>query len=153
MTQKDLYPRPSRLHLWLGPALLVVALLGAIFLVFHQWTPAQNAATETQQATRFITVAGTGKLEMEDGKFFVRGAWQPEVALGAIDKNTFIVTDRTERGIGRMDIIQNHYLGRHVTVIALVEAKVDNETVFRPVHTDHLTIFRHSDGLPGRNAR
>ena len=128
-----------------------VLLVAGVFVGLMQ-KPAKSAVAAEERATRFITVAGTGRLEEESGKFFVRASCKLEVALGAIDENTFIVTHSTSGGLGRMTVIRNRYLGQYVTVIAIVEVEVDNETVFRPVHTDHLTIFRHSDGLPRQSA-
>ncbi len=143
---------------------VAVLVIGGTLLAFY-WlasaylteTSAPTPTIETR-ATRLITVAGTGKLEEEGGKLFVRGTGQPEVELGTIEfhrnRRTIIHPMGADLGGPTVEVVadafREHYLNQRVSVIATVEVVADNEKVFRAVRTARMTIFRHSDGLPER---
>lgn len=133
-------------------ALVVVALFGSALMTLINAmlteTSAPAVAVE-QPTTRFITVAGTGLLQEESGRFFVRGSCQFEVALGTIDASTQLF-GKVYADLSDQKTLREHYLNKRVTVIAAVEAAVDDKEVLRAVRTASLTIFRHSDGLPER---
>lgn len=127
--------------------LLFVVLAVFVSLV----TACGGSGVKTEQpATRIITVGGTGTLENENDRWFVRAQCQPLVELGAIDNYTQVRGYTHEAGamLGRLDLMKNYFVGHRVTIVATMEAAIDNEEVFRPIRTRRLEIFRHSDGLP-----
>lgn len=105
-----------------------------------------------------IVRPGTGILDMEEripghATWSVRPMSGPPVELGAIDGQSSISTVRFSDALGSeqvavtMDELKNRYRGRLVTVIARVEAMVDDDEVLRVFRTTHLSIFLHADGL------
>ncbi|MCC6934081.1 MAG: hypothetical protein IT406_00065 [Candidatus Yanofskybacteria bacterium] len=143
----------TKIAMALGGVGLVAFIVAYPLMVVFGPEPATTELATTQAApepvTRIITVGGTGLLQEEGGKFFVRASCQLEVALGAIDDDTRLF-DEHRAALGDRSVMRERYLGKRVTVIATVEVTVDEKEVFRAVRTDNLIIFRHSDGLVAR---
>jgi len=136
--------------------LFTLLLLPAIFVVmksegigFSKTSSLAAKVAETPQAaTYYMVVHGSGNLEVENGRWFIRGACQPEVELGAIGKSTAIrahgISGYTIENV--TEFLKGHYLGNPVTVIAHVVAEKSDGEVFRVVRTTSMDILRHSDG-------
>ena len=71
----------------------------------------------------------------------------PKTWLGTIDGNSIVrASFPSHKELSTIDL-RNHYEGKMVTVVAIVEYERHETEVFRPVRIITMEVFRHLDGL------
>lgn len=147
----------------IGPPLAVVAvaavLLAAIYFLFtgsREIARKLGAAPPTTSAPSdtLLAVGGTGTLEQTELvessnrlRYVLVGPMSPQVELGVVDEYTNIddfATGATYRGTGL-----RQFLGKRITVMAVVRARMDDQSGFSPLRAIRITVLpRTSEVIP-----